>query len=247
MKCFMILGAALALAACGSAPKVDELPPEPVVTPTTTQPSDPPPLQPVQAEWLQLEEIDALTVEELEIEDVRGGRIRAVLPGSPEQVLAALLDFDASAPHRSWAEGMKSLPAEAGRARAEWQFEGKAGINPTTILSFETIANGDGLILRYRLEKKAFGLAAFFGDYRLTPLAGTPPRTQFEERVFIDSGLWIANASKKDIEEGLREDLRLLLPWLEERLGLENRSRAQAPRAKSAQVPRRPVELRSSQ
>ena len=65
--------------------------------------------------------------------------------------------------------------------------------------------------------KKAMGIATFFGDYRIEPVAGSPPRCLVTERVFLDSGLAFANASHEDLEKGLAEDARLLKAWMAER------------------------------
>ncbi|MEE9395091.1 MAG: hypothetical protein V3W41_21590, partial [Planctomycetota bacterium] len=64
--------------------------------------------------------------------------------------------------------------------------------------------------------KEDFGLAAFFGDYLCETIPNDPRLSKLTERVFIDSGLWIANASKEEVEAGLREDARLLVAWAKE-------------------------------
>ena len=49
----------------------------------------------------------------------------------------------------------------------------------------------------------------------VAPASSTPTGSAFTQRVFIDSGLWIANASTDEIEAGLREDAKRIREWLE--------------------------------
>jgi hypothetical protein len=154
----------------------------------------------------------------LELRGVKGGRIEFLLPGTPEQVHAMLLDFEGAEGHRSWARGYQTLERSPGRVVAEWRFRGKMGINPTVHIAFESKQEGAATTVSYTLVKKAFGIASFFGDYRIEPLPDQPGRTRLSERVFIDSGIPFTNAKPEDIEKGLREDARLMRLWMEQRI-----------------------------
>jgi len=153
----------------------------------------------------------------LELDGVKGGRLTFVLPGSVDQVAAMLVDFDHAEGHRSWAASYRTLSRAKDRVEAEWKFRGKLGIHPTVKMELRSSRDAKGFLLRFHLTKTATGIASFFGDYRLVLLAGKPAHTRITERVFIDSGLWIANASYEDIEKGLREDARLMTAWMAER------------------------------
>lgn len=161
------------------------------------------------------------TYEALTLRGVKGGRIRFVVPGTVGDVLRMLLDFDHAAGHRAWARTYHTLAHDEEGVLAQWTFRGKMGIAPTVHLRFRVEHGDEGAVVRYELEKKAFGIASFFGDYRVTPRPGTPPRVEIAERVFIDSGIPIANASAEDIEKGLREDARLIRAWMAERMDRE--------------------------
>ncbi len=200
----------IALGACTTTPGADALPDD-ETTRNATQTANPLPtpeetVQPV-----------AVMYETLTYKGVRGGRITFETDGSPDEVLSMLLDFDHARGRRSWAKAYESLPAVDGRPRARWDFEGHMGINPSVVLEFEERRESGGVIvLRYKLVETAFGLGAFFGDYRIEPMP-TARRSRVAERVFIDSGTWLANASAKDIEDGLREDARLIQAWMRDR------------------------------
>jgi len=159
-----------------------------------------------------------LPVQPLELRGVRGGVIALTLPGSASEVLAMLLDLDHAAGHRAWARSYRILERSATRVHSEWSFEGRMGINPTVQLELTVQSSQPPLVLNFKLVKPTFGLAAFFGDYRITTLPAEPPRCLLEERVFIDSGIFLANASEQDIRDGLREDARLMRAWMHERL-----------------------------
>ncbi len=73
--------------------------------------------------------------------------------------------------------------------------------------------------MTYAILEPGFGMAAFFGDYRIFPVDGDAERSILEERIFIDSGLMFANASAEDIEDGLREDADALRAWIRARRG----------------------------
>jgi hypothetical protein len=155
----------------------------------------------------------------LEVNGVKGGELGFVVPGTVAEVEAALLDFDAATGHRAWAQRYRVVSRSGSQVVAEWRFKGRMGVNPTVHLEFTPEPDGVGRRIRYRVVQKAFGIASFFGDYRLEPLAGEPPRVLVTERVFIDSGLSFNNASHEDVEKGLREDARLFRAWMEERTG----------------------------
>jgi hypothetical protein len=175
-----------------------------------------------------------LEVRPLELKGVRGGEIALLIDGSPEQVSAMLLDFAHADGHRAWAREYRLLDSEGEEVRAEWRFEGKMGVDPTVELSFRRIAGVEPIVLRYELSETAFGLAAFFGDYRIQSVPGDPARSLLVERVFIDSGLFFVNASAEDIAAGLREDARLMRAWMRERLGLSGARRIRSPRGPGA-------------
>ena len=152
----------------------------------------------------------------LRYKGVIGGSFAFDLMGSPEEVADMLMNFQGTARHRAWAEAfaLKSVTKKA--TVVTWQFEGKAGINPTVDLKFRRVRGKKGLVVRYKIVKEDFGLAAFFGDYLCETIPNDPRLSKLTERVFIDSGLWIANASKEEVEAGLREDARLLVAWAKE-------------------------------
>ena len=152
--------------------------------------------------------------EKLEYKGVRGGRIRFEVAGTPDDVLAMLLDFDHAAGHRAWAKTYTALPDDGTRRLARWDFEGEAGINPSVDLEFTERRNEKGITLRYKLARTEFGLAAFFGAYEIRPTSESL-RSQLTETVFIDSGTWLANASEEEIEAGLREDAKLIVEWMD--------------------------------
>ena len=141
------------------------------------------------------------------------------LPGSVDQVVAALLDFDQGTGHRAWTEAMQTLERSPQRVLAEWTFRGRLGIAPTVELEFLLHPEGPGRRIDYRITKGTIGLREFSGAYRVRPAAGDRTRSELAVSVFIDSGLAFVNASPEDVEAGLREDARLLTEWLGERTG----------------------------
>jgi hypothetical protein len=157
--------------------------------------------------------------EALELKKVKGGRLSLEFPGTPESIGAKLIDFGDTARHRAWAERFEMIEAGADSLKVRWHFEGKAGVNPAPVLEFQVRRRAPDFYCRFRIVEEDFGLAAFFGDYHVVALADDEqgrPRSRFSQRVYIDSGLWIANASAEEIEAGLREDARLLLAWIME-------------------------------
>jgi len=187
-------------AACSTDPGATSLPAGPDSAPVSRPRSDQP------------DEFAAL-----ELRGVKGGRLSWTVPGTPAEVAAMLLDFDQAAGHRAWARHYRVVKREADRVVAQWKFKGKLGINPTVVLEFLRVRDGRDVTLRYRITKPDFGLAAFFGDYRLTQVSRNPPQTRLTERVFIDSGIWLARASPEDIKKGLHADARLIRAWMEKR------------------------------
>ncbi len=159
---------------------------------------------------------EALTVAEIEYEGIRGGRIAAEMPAGTARLRDALLDFEHADGHRSWAPRMTLVSREGNRTVAQWQFEGRMGINPTTEIEFEVDDESPVTIIRFEQRESVFGLGAFFGDYRIRALNGSENRSLLVMRVYIDSGLPFVNASAEDIAAGLREDVRLLRAWLQE-------------------------------
>ena len=160
-----------------------------------------------------------LEVTPLDLEGVRGGRIAFTLDGSPSQVLEMLLDFEQATGRRAWARTYELLSREQGVVTARWIFKGRFGINPKVVLEFRSQELPEALVVTYELVQAGFGMAAFFGDYRVFPVNGDAERSILEERVFIDSGLRFANASAEDIEDGLREDANTLRAWMLVRRG----------------------------
>lgn len=161
---------------------------------------------------------EAASYERVVEDGLEGGALRFVVPGTPEDVLALLEDFDAAAGRRPWAQEYRTLESGADTLRARWSFRGKMGIDPEVELAFQRVPVEEGLRVDYRVVKRAFGLKEFRGSYELRTLPGTPARTEVVERVFIDSGLPFVNASAADIEAGLLADARGIRSWMAERL-----------------------------
>ena len=200
---WLIIAVALLFSACQSAPEVEELSGNEAELEILSGGS---------------EENLAEGYERLKLKDVRGGKLRWSVPGRRDQVVAALLDFDHSSGNRSWAKTYVYLGEQDGVLRTRWKFDGQAGINPEVILGFRLIQQESEDRVQFRLLKKDYGLAAFFGDFRITEDPQQPGFCWLEQRIFIDSGLWIANASYEEIKEGLLEDARLFRAWMERRL-----------------------------
>ncbi|MEZ6195507.1 MAG: SRPBCC family protein [Planctomycetota bacterium] len=149
----------------------------------------------------------------LEHKGVRGGRFRCELPAAPDRLAAMLLDFEHAGGHRAWADRFEVLSRTEDEVRARWHFVGKAGVDPAPVLALQVRRRTPDFVVRFRIVEEDFGLAAFFGDYRIEPIPDRPDHAVLTQRVYIDSGLWIANASAEEIEAGLREDARLLRDW----------------------------------
>jgi hypothetical protein len=163
-----------------------------------------------------------LPVEPLDAEGVRGGRIVYTLPGSPEAVYEMLFDFEGASGRRVWAREYRLVERTATGAIAHFVLEGRMGIHPQCDVEFvvETLPTTPrSYSIEFRLVAPAFGLAAFFGDHALTPV-GKGDETLVTSRIYIDSGLPIVNATAKNIEDGLREDVEQMRIWMRERLGV---------------------------
>jgi len=157
------------------------------------------------------------TYAKLKLKRVKGGQLTYAAAGTVEEILAMLVDFDHAQGHRAWAQSYKTLRTDPAGVLARWKFKGKLGITPTVHLLFHTKREGKNGTVTYELKKRSLGIASFFGDFKVTPLAGSPSRSQIVQRAFIDSGLPFANASRSDIEKGLREDARLIRLWMQAR------------------------------
>lgn len=157
---------------------------------------------------------EELEVVEIEYAGIRGGMITARMPGRPHEVVELLLDFDRADGHRAWASHHQTVSRTEAETVALWRFHGSLGIEPACTLVFRSARQGSAAVVEFEQLDTAFGLAAFFGDYRVIPLERD---SLMVARVYIDSGLPFVNASAADIAAGLREDVRLLRTWLETR------------------------------
>jgi len=152
----------------------------------------------------------------LALSGVRGGKLRFDLPGTVDAVVDMLLDFDHMNGKRPWAKHYRTIKQTEARTLAEWTFRGKLGIAPKVELEYRLTRARGSATIRFHLTKKAFGVAAYFGEFRLVPAGAN--RVSVVAQVFIDSGLIFVNASAKDIEKGLREDAKQLAQWIQDRL-----------------------------
>lgn len=157
---------------------------------------------------------------QLTLSGTRGGTIAYEIEGAPDEVAAMLLDMEGAKGHRPWAQTYRTVSREGDVLRAEWHFAGKMGVNPKVQVELRREPRDDGSIrIRFKLVRKAFGIAAFFGDYVIEPSPDVEGRSTLTVRTFINSGLPFVNATYKDIEDGMREDARSMRTWMEERLG----------------------------
>lgn len=131
--------------------------------------------------------------------------------------MAMLLDQNGADGHRAWAQRYREVSREGERVVGEWHFRGKMGINPVVHIEFDTKREDGSARIRYKVVKRAMGIKSYFGDYRVESVPGVPTRSQLTARVFIDSGMPFVNASYKDIQDGLREDAKLLRAWIGQR------------------------------
>lgn len=174
--------------------------------------TEPPPTGPASSPSA---EADDVPVKEVEYQGVRGGRTVYTISGTPDEVAAMLVDFDGADGRRAWAKTYRTIKKSADEVVAQWKFEGKAGIDPDCDLVFNVVRRKTDILIRFKLQRTDFGLAAFFGDYRIEP-AGDG-RSRITARVYIDSGVAIANADAEDISSGLKEDAKLMRAWMIER------------------------------
>ena len=140
------------------------------------------------------------------------------------QVAAMLMDQAGADGHRAWARKYREISREGDRVVGEWSFRGKMGINPVVQIEFVQARAGDAIDIDYKVVKRALGIKSFFGDYRIDPVPGVPTRSRLKARVFIDSGMPFVNASHQDMEDGLREDAKLMREWMEQRAGMSGGS-----------------------
>jgi hypothetical protein len=160
----------------------------------------------------------AVIFRQLTYKGVNGGEGRFIVDGTPEEVALMLVDFNRMTGRRPWAAGYTHLSTDGDLHRSEWSFAGKAGVNPKCVLVHRVERKPDAVVVRFSLEKTDFGLAAFFGDYRLVPAFSGGRRTLVTERIFIDSGVLIANATAEDIEAAVRQDAADMGKWMRDRL-----------------------------
>ena len=220
----LVIALLVAGSACTSLPAVDELPEAGSETRVETLPQEGETAAEAQAgpgaETVETAPEAELPVKRLRLEDVRGGELDFELPGRPEEVAAALLDFAGASGHRAWAPLIEALPARGETLLSRWHFEGEMGIDPVVVLGFREKVDAESRLIRFKIVERDFGLAAFFGDYRIRASATDAGRSRVRARIFIDSGVTIANASDEEIAAGLREDARMLESWMKERLAV---------------------------
>lgn len=157
-----------------------------------------------------------LPVERLELRGVKGGRIVFALPGPPDRVLEMLLDLEHANGRRPWAARYEVLERAPDRSVSRWRFEGRLGIHPTLVMIHRVVRRRPPILVEFEPRAPAFGLAAFFGDYRIWPFG--EHESLLAMRLFLDSGLSFANASYEDLERGLRSDARAMRAWMRELL-----------------------------
>lgn len=154
----------------------------------------------------------------LEEDGVAGGRATTTLPGTPAQILAAILDFEHAAEHRTFARKLEVLSRTADQVEAALTLKGKLGIHPTIHVRYTTTRTGADRSLTYKLTQKAFGIARYFGGYRIEGLPGVPPRSRFTSTIFLSSGIPLASIGREEIEAGQRRDQTELRTWMRQRL-----------------------------
>ena len=157
----------------------------------------------------------------------KGGQLVYGLPGTVDDVVAMMLDFGAAVGRRPWARSYRVIEKTDNRVVAEWKFDGRMGVNPKVEIEFEIdrgAGNGEATrpnssaLITFKLRKRAFGLARFFGQHYIAPLNGSEKEVWVSSSKFIDSGIFITNASHKDVEDGLRADATAMHKWMRERL-----------------------------
>ncbi len=79
------------------------------------------------------------------------------------------------------------------------------------------------VVIRFFIEKSAFGLKKFDGEYEIQPVG--KDWSQVREQVFIHSGLPLVNASAKDLQDGLTEDATMIQKWMARRLAVSSKQK----------------------
>jgi len=218
--------AALA-APTGVAPKSPAAPAAPAAPTASAAPTAPEaPTAPAATVRPPLRPLSESTFQPLTLKGTRGGKLEYDIDGTPAEVAGMLLDFEGANGVRPWATKYHLLSTTGDTTKAEWQFKGKMGVNPKVVVALVRTDGAGAIVrIRFKLERKAFGIAAFFGDWKIRPVPGVEGRSHMTARIYIDSGLPFVNASSKDIEDGLRKDAAKMRPWMQRRLGLEGSAR----------------------
>ena len=154
----------------------------------------------------------------LEQDGVMGGRATTTLPGTPAEIYTAITDTEHAAAHRSFARKMEVLSRERENLELALTLKGKLGISPTIHVLYQTTRTEGDITITYALTRKAFGIARYFGSYRIQPLPGSPARSRFTSTIFISSGVSLASVDHEEIEAGQRADQIELRAWMRERL-----------------------------
>ncbi len=140
---------------------------------------------------------------------VKGGAITFLVDASPAVIADAMLEFGKSTARRAWSKETRIIKRDGNSVDAHWKFEGKLGIYPKCDINFKrSRTKKNGVLIRFKQIKPGFAMAAFFGDYRIEPMGDK--KSEVTMRVFLDSGLWLANVSDDDITEALQADGALL-------------------------------------
>lgn len=147
-----------------------------------------------------------------------GGETTTILPGTPEQIRAMVMDFEQAADHRSFAKRIDVVSRDGNSVEAALTLKGKMGVSPKIQVRYTAERNDSGVIIRYELTKKTFGIARYQGEYVIEALPGTPARSRYTSRIFLSSGIAIAKINRADVESGQRADAGELRAWMTERL-----------------------------
>lgn len=150
---------------------------------------------------------------------VRGGRVTFLLPGTPAQVAAMLLDFADDAANRPWRSACRLLSAEGDvhRARGTWG-DGIFKVERTLEHRVERRPDGTPHRITFRVTDPAPGMTVFDGEYVLEPAAGDPAQTRLTESLRLASGIVFRPVSQEEIRDGLLEDAARLRNWMSRRL-----------------------------
>ena len=170
-----------------------------------------------------LADSSALIVEPRAYEGVKGAELDAVLPGTPEEVLDALQDFEHMDGRRSIAERFELLERDGDRTISRWHFKRYKIVRPTVSMEHTAtrqVAGTGAIEMRYRVVEPDFGVAALFGSRLLVPI--TPDarggRTFMNWTNHVDTGLPLLSVDADDLAEAMRTDVEELRGWLLERL-----------------------------